>query len=364
MLMIAGLLGLAAVGGIVFMSDEIGGEQEDSDLAPVEPEAVASDDPPADLLDFAEASESDPASLQMGAVNGVSDTAAADEVEEFTQQSAYGPVGVVSEFDGNLVIAGGEDADNLSGAAGDDQINGYEGNDDLSGAGGNDTMRGEDGDDTVRGGAGADEIDGDAGADQLSGEDGDDRLRGHDGDDRMDGDGGNDTLEAGFGDDRLFGGSGDDALHGWHGDDSLDGGDGMDSLFGGFGNDFLIGSEDTNDQDFLNGGSGLDTIVAGAGDVVTGGADADTIVLGDWLAQAESAKVMDFQSGEDSLLVLWDLARTPDPEITLEEDPDRPGLFHLSVEGEHVAELRADAVAPGDIVLMDIADFDGMRLAG
>ncbi len=362
MLMIAGLLGLAAVGGIVFMSDETGDEQEDGDLAMADQDTAGGQS--ADLLDFAgaPASEADPP--EVGEVKGISDSGMAEMLPEITQQSAYGPVGVVSDFQGNLVIAGGEGGDVLTGGGGNDQINGYDGDDDLSGADGSDTLRGAEGDDTVLGGAGADEIDGDAGADHLSGEDGNDRLRGHAGGDLMEGGEGDDTLEAGFGDDALSGGSGDDALHGWHGDDTLEGGVGMDTLFGGFGNDLLLGREAADEQDFLNGGNGLDTIVAGGGDVVTAGADADMIVLGDWLAQAESAEVMDFHSGEDSLLVLWDLAETPDPEISLEEDPDRPGLFRLSVEGEEVAQLRADAVSPDDIVLMDIAGFDGMRQAG
>ncbi|MFC3613102.1 calcium-binding protein [Lutimaribacter marinistellae] len=356
MLMLAGLLGLAAVGSVVFMSDETG--DEESDLAAAEDASLATG-----TAEFMELS-ADTAPLEMEGVAGVSGSHEAVEHAETMGQSAYGPVGVISASENGLVIAGDLGDDDLTGGAGHDQINGYAGDDLILGEDGTDYLHGAEGNDTVHGGPGGDKIDGDAGDDALLGDGGNDLLRGHGGDDLMSGGTGGDTLEAGFGDDTLSGDAGADALHGWHGDDVLDGGAGADTLFGGFGNDLLRGNEDGPEQDFLNGGSGLDTIVAGGGDVVSGGADADTILLGDWLAQDGPADIMDFESGEDTLLVLWDLTQSPDPEVTIEEDADRPSLFHLHVGGEEVATLRGDAVSAADIMLMDIADADVVRMTG
>ncbi|MFT4151217.1 MAG: Hint domain-containing protein [Paracoccaceae bacterium] len=116
----------------------------------------------------------------------------------------------------------------------------------------------------VSGTSGNDMIDpwytGDPEGDRIDGAGGPDLVRAGDGDD---------TVVSGIGDDTVFGGTGDDKLYGEAGDDLLDGEDGNDALYGGEG------------ADTLNGGAGQDTLYAGAGDLVSGGADTDTLVAGD-----------------------------------------------------------------------------------
>ena len=67
---------------------------------------------------------------------------------------------------------------------------------------------------------------------------------------------------------RVTGAGGGDVIRGGRGNDRLSGGDGADTLSGGAG------------IDTLSGGAGTDLITIGAGDQATGGADADTFVLG------------------------------------------------------------------------------------
>ncbi|MCV2887389.1 calcium-binding protein [Ruegeria aquimaris] len=326
MLMLASLLGLAAVGGMVLMSsdaeDELSDEEGGGEGLVPEPEAELA-------------------------------------VEQNSGAATGNETGDLTEY---LVLPGTDDADAITGGEGDDQINGYDADDTLSG---------QDGRDTIYGSAGADRIDGDAGDDLLHGEDDDDTLDGGDGDDSLFGHFGADLLQGGAGQDNLHGGQdndrldGDadnDALHGGHGDDTLTGGTGEDSLFGGFGNDVISGIEGTNhaplaaseqDVDYLNGGDGQDTIFAGAGDIVTTGAGEDAVFAGHWVTDGAPVQIMDFEPGVDQLQVIWNTDSDADPAIEISKDPDNPGLTRVSVEGEQVAVLHSESeVLPSDILLI------------
>ena len=188
---------------------------------------------------------------------------------------------------------------------------------------------------------------GDAGDDDLAGGAGDDTLSGQDGADQLDGGEGADTLYGGMGDDHLSGGTGNDALQGGYGDDVLSGGAGKDALFGGDGNDTLFGADDDghNAVDFLNGGAGDDTLVAGGGDVVTGGEGADEFVLG---TRDDEVTVMDFQPGQDKLLITWEDQESP--EVTIETDAENENLTRVSVDGHEVAHLfGAEGITADDV---------------
>jgi len=327
MLWLAGMLGLVAIGGLAF-TDDPGDEFGDDD--------------------------------SHGAGQGMPDNGELNN-GELNPGAGFQPMLIETEpsSETNLILPGDSDPNIMNGGAGSDQINGYAGDDVINGGEGHDDLHGAEGDDTLYGGAGDDVLHGQDGTDVLNGNGDDDQLFGHDGDDTLNGGSGDDELQGGQGKDTLNGGSGDDALHGGHGDDKLVGGAGQDTLFGGWGNDVVSGVEDdpaAQASDFLNGGGGDDTIVAGAGDVVTAGDGADTIVLGDWIADGESAQVMDYDAAEDQLVVVWDMEANPDPDIQVLTDPATPNVSHIIVDGTEIALLRgASMVSVQDILLIDHA---------
>lgn len=325
MFWLAGLLGLMAVGSVMFFEETEDGADIAEDDAGLEPESGR----PEALADMPDLITQEPG-----------------------QPSAP-----------NLILPGDSGDNVLQGGDGNDQIGGYEGDDILRGRDGDDGLYGADGDDILSGGAGDDTLHGEYGDDTLRGGDGDDMMFGHYGADDLRGGDGDDEMHGGQDDDTLHGGKGDDALHGSDGDDTLAGGAGQDTLFGGVGDDTLTGADDGNTSDFLNGGGGNDTILAGAGDVVTGGDGADTIGLDHRIAGAGTADLMDFDPAEDRLLVIWDTTGNPDPDIEVLDDPDDPGLSHIVIDGIEIALVRGGGVVSvDDILLVDIADAPAFGL--
>ena len=94
-------------------------------------------------------------------------------------------------------------------------------NDVKSGGNGNDIVHGNNNDNQISGGNGNDIIYGYAGDDNLFGENGDDIVYGEEGNDKLSGDNGNDILSSG---------NGDDTLAGQNGSDSFDCGEGIDII--------------------------------------------------------------------------------------------------------------------------------------
>jgi Ca2+-binding RTX toxin-like protein len=116
----------------------------------------------------------------------------------------------------------------------------------------------------------------------------------------------NDLIQGLAGNDTLMGQNGNDDLFGNDGDDKLLGEAGNDNLYGGFGNDKLLGE---TGSDFLSGGAGNDVIDGGGigfgseeVDTLTGGAGADTFVLGQNFGASYLgfgyASITDFTTGD------------------------------------------------------------------
>jgi len=129
-------------------------------------------------------------------------------------------------------------------------------------------------------------IDGAGGNDVIQGGSGDDILLGGDGNDVISGGGGNDTIDVGNGNniadggagiDNIFGGSGNDILSGGSGDDEIYGGDGDDILTGGEGSDYVQGDGASAGNETVTG----DLFLVTSDDVLIGGDDNDTFVIGD-----------------------------------------------------------------------------------
>ncbi|WP_114966170.1 calcium-binding protein [Alkalilacustris brevis] len=239
----------------------------------------------------------------------------------------------------------------------------------LAGGDGDDTLWGGAGDDTLSGGVGDDVLHAGDGSNHLLGGAGDDVLRGGSGNDTLDGGPGSDTLVAGGGDNLLRGGAGDDVLIGGDGADSLMGGYGDDllragtggqTLFGGAGDDTLVGAvlddagRDVGGANFLNGGAGDDLLILGQGDIAHGGSGADSFMLGSWLDEEGTALIQDFDQAQDRLVLAYDPAVHPDPQITLDSVPDDPGAVIVRLDGVPLAKVQGGAgLTAQDIDLID-----------
>lgn len=173
--------------------------------------------------------------------------------------SIVGIENIVSGDGDDILVGDGED-NQLFGMRGDDDISGGAGDDVGDGGDGNDAIRGEQGEDTLHGGAGDDTMLGGGGRDAVSGDQGFDLLRGNGGADTLFGDLGKDTLSGGSGSDTLEGGAGKDRLLGNGGDDEIDGGDGNDVVSGGAGDDALTGGGG-GDRFVFGSEFGVDTVI-------------------------------------------------------------------------------------------------------
>ncbi|MDJ0736513.1 MAG: hypothetical protein QNJ47_21025 [Nostocaceae cyanobacterium] len=97
--------------------------------------------------------------------------------------------------------------------------------------------------------------------DDIFGKDGDDYLFGRDGNDFVSGGDGNDVVYGGDGKDSLYGEDGNDIILGWAGNDYLVGGDGNDMLDGY--SPFEVNASRSFEYDTLTGGADADTFVLG-----------------------------------------------------------------------------------------------------
>lgn len=381
MLLLAGLMGMMALGATAFVGlgsyddDETGAQDRtDHDSSEIDEADADGPEPGSSILDFMvqDATATTPVNAAISSANVTEQSAAAGQLPTADalpdlDQGAGTDIGADPLRDDESettqhVSVGTIGDDRLDGSDATDLANGYDGDDAMTGGAGNDELWGGSGDDSLTGDAGDDTLHGGAGDDIMQGGDGDDRLFGHGDDDTLAGGAGDDSLVGSAGDDVLDGGAGADALHGDLGDDVLRGGAGHDTLFGGWGNDTLSGFEDDPDADgwtdtdvgdYLNGGGGDDVILAGAGDIVTGGSGSDTILLGNWLSADHQAQILDFAPDQDTLMVVYDDLAGPEPEVDLAPDADDESVQHVMLNGVAIATVNnAAGLNVGHITLV------------
>ena len=93
-------------------------------------------------------------------------------------------------------------------------------------------------------------------------------------------------------------------------------------------------------MDFLNGGAGDDALHLGAGDYGNGGEGADSFTLHDIGPDGPLAQITDFNAAEDHLIVLYDPALHPDPQLSTQTTAAGTTLI---VDGISVAYLQDTA---------------------
>lgn len=180
-------------------------------------------------------------------------------------------------------MLGSQGDDVLIGDDNANELNGFLGNDVLHGLGGNDALFGGDGDDNLIGGTGVDTYNGGNGTDRVQYQDSAIGLR-------VDlQNPGTNTGEA-AGEtyvliEDIVSSSGDDSLFGNASANKLYGFDGADRVFGRAGDDILFGG---NGNDIVNGGAGNDILV--------GGLDVDTFRFDG--VDFGSDRILDFTPGE------------------------------------------------------------------
>jgi hypothetical protein len=86
-------------------------------------------------------------------------------------------------------------------------------------------------------------------------------------------------------------------------------------------------------------------ISVGEGDLVTAGDGADTVVLGDWLAGAQTeAEMMDFDGEEDTLVLVYDdMAGADAPDVGLETDETEADVMHVLLDGVRIMSVQGGA---------------------
>ena len=213
------------------------------------------------------------------------------EDNEGVEASLTNPVGATIGVAAASALILDDDGD-ISGGNGDDILDGTEDGEEIFGNGGNDIIDGNGGDDTIDGGSGEDRIKGGKGNDTIFGGDDNDDLFGNDGNDLIEGGDGDDLLKGGSGDDTLTGGAGDDMMWGNGGSDTFvfSPGDGFDKI-----RDFKAGvdlidlslvTSVTGFDDLVFSGRGKKVIVDyGEGEVLLAGVkesdlDADSFIFG------------------------------------------------------------------------------------
>ena len=228
------------------------------------------------------------------------------------------------EIRGQLVAIADDNANVVTGTAGDDF---------LPGLGGDDVVLGLQGDDTIEGGAGNDFLSGGPGDDSINTGAGDDVVLGGQGNDRIGGMAGRDVVRAGASDDFIaWNDPTGDVVFGGRGDDTILGGNvAADEIHGGQGDDliraFATSPEDATAGDRLFGGRGDDVVIGGnADDVIDGGRG------NDFLAGNDGADVFIFRANGNGQDTVADFDPSEDVAQLLGFDPDFDALAALSDE--------------------------------
>ena len=115
----------------------------------------------------------------------------------------------------------------------------------------------------------------------------------------------------------------------------------------------IDGAEETAEMDFLNGGAGDDVIHAGAGDCASGGDGMDSFLLSQWQENTPETTIMDFNHGEDGLVLLYEDSGNAAPDVEIRTDTETPDTGAIYVNGVHIATVHGGGdLVPADITLL------------
>ena len=91
----------------------------------------------------------------------------------------------------------------------------------------------------------------------------------------------------------------------------------------------------------------------------------DTIVLSEWVSDpnAQSVKVMGYDSAQDQLVMICDMTQISDTEVEITTDPTTPGISQILIRSSKIALIHSNSAGTvDDIVLVDNADAPSLLL--
>jgi len=273
--------------------------------------------------------------------------------------------GTPGENDEGDTLDGTDGSDLLQGAAEDDTIDGGAGDDRLIGLGGGDQVSGGAGDDHVSGDDGADILAGGAGDDGVYGGSGGDIALGGDGDDDIWGGSNGDLLVGGEGQDTMNGSSGDDVLIGTQTD--LEDGS-VDDFIAGLAESGITDPEqailtslalsgtgaDGEAGDEMNGGFGDDVLLVGSEDTASGGDGNDFFLMGDWIQAGRAAEIADYDPESDQIAFGFNTEEAP--ELTVTDDGEGNALVSAGDQLLATVTGAAETLSAEDIAVLAYED--------
>ena len=107
-------------------------------------------------------------------------------------------------------------------------------------------------------------------------------------------------------------------------------------------------------EQHIDGGAGDDTLMAGAGAGLTGGTGEDQFMAGNWTGTEQTVQLMDFDTDEDKLVLVWDFEDGEEPSVELQQNPEAEDEQVILVDGEPALRVTgAGWLTAADLVLID-----------
>lgn len=92
-------------------------------------------------------------------------------------------------------------------------------------------------------------------------------------------------------------------------------------------------------------------------DMFSGSDMEDTLAFDGWIAEGQTAQIMDYESFDDSVVLIWDDTDPgkAEPEVTLSDDPENDAVTLILMDGIAVASVNSGDMLVDDIVVVPLS---------